>query len=227
MRKFILLFVLFVTISPIAMAQSDSLHTSDSDGVFYPKSMIKWHSLFLFNRFPTPYFSYEFNVKKKLNLSLGVGYVLGLDQNDNTQNEFQNPSGIKSGLELRRYLSTERVNTFFISVGLDYFYVKYDRSRTFGFECNGRNDCAFFQFDRYSVLRQDRRVTSRVGIITELGDSFYLEMALGFGINSRKFRTEDRISGFDIQFGDTELREDGTQFLFLPSIAFNLAYKLK
>lgn len=226
MKKYLLIVVVLIGFASISYAQQDSSLVIDSKVVNYPKATIKWNPLFMLNRFPTIQLGYEFNVAKQINVSLSAGYVMDIFTDDfNT--DFVDKRGVKSGLEFRKYLSTKKMNTFFFSIGLDYFYIKYDRSRTFAFNCLDQFECAFFQFDEYSVVRQDRRANTRIGVIADLGDDFLVEVALGFAVNSRQFRTEDRISGFDIQYGDTALLEEENQFLFQPLAAINLTYRIK
>ncbi len=226
MIRILLITLIFLVYFSDTRAQLDSTTLAEKEIFQLPRSAVKWYSLYLINRFPTIQLGYEFNISKKVNLEFNVGYVMELVQ-DEFERDFQNRRGIKSGLQIRQYLSTQRMNTFFISAGLDYFYIKYDRARTFGFGCDNEFGCDYFRFDQYQVIRQDRRMNVRAGILTALGRNFYLEMAAGVTLISRKFRTNDRVTGFDIQYGDTSLKENEEELFLLPLAAINLVYKLK
>lgn len=224
MRKFLCLVFITFSLFSSSKAQTDSINPVNL--LDRPKHALKWKTLNLLNRFPTIQLGYETNLWNNLNLEFNAGYVMDFSE-DEYENDFQDKTGVKTGIQLRQYISTRRVNTFFIAFGIDYNYIKYKRSRTFGFDCANDFTCAYFQFDTYEVKRQDRRVNSRFGILTNLGSNFYLEMAFGFAVNSRKYRTLDKISGFDIQYGDNTRKEDGKNLFFVPLVAADLVYRLK
>lgn len=228
MIRYLLAITFIVSFSHFVQGQEKNNFgsTLEQQKVEYPRSAIKWKPLFLLNRFATFQLAYEFRVSDQINLELNGGYIYDPNRLNRNQ-DFQNRRGLKSGLYARRYLSSQRKNAFYFSTGVDYFYITFDRSRTLGFNCDNNFTCSFYRFNTYQVIRQDIRSNSQLGFIAEMGSDFFLEMAFGVVFGWRKFRTEGMIEGFDQQFGNTDLSENGDEFLVLPVLAINLVYKLK
>jgi hypothetical protein len=202
---------------------------SQNDTVLFdlkPRSLIKIDPLYLLNRFPTVQLSYENHLSPSTNISIGGGYVMNI-YDDEFNTDFNDRSGVKLNVDLRYYFEETKKVIFFVGLGVDYFYINFNRSRTFGFDCNNNFSCQYYQYDTYKINRQDWRVNIKPGMLIKLGENIFFETGLGFALSFQSFRTLGKLSGFDIQYGDNQLMEEGERVLFLPIPVVQFGYRFR
>lgn len=194
-----------------------------------PQHLISVSPLHMLNRFPTVFLHYERSLTASLNLNLGGGVIVDLEDNEtnNGEQDFLNKRGFKLNSELKHYFESSGSGLFYISLLAEYFNIKFDRARTFGFNCADGFSCAYFQYDEYEVTRQHYRVGGKGGFMTNLGGGVMLEVGLGIVMDVKQYDTSGRIDNFDIQYGDTRLREEGRVARVLPIPHFRLGYLIK
>ncbi|MEQ9165149.1 MAG: hypothetical protein RLO12_02760 [Fulvivirga sp.] len=192
-----------------------------------PTQAVRLSPMFLFNRFPTIQLGYEARLSSTFNVLVGAGVIMSVFEED-YNSDYINRRGGKFNVELRHYFSPRDNGIWFISLGTDYFHVNFDRGRTFGFDCSDIfGNCSYYQYRQYTVQRRDYRLGLRGGILTYMGKKDYLDIGIGAVISFQTFRTLDKLSGFDIQYGRTNLKEEGNRTLLLPVPVVNIGYKFR
>ncbi|HNP17735.1 MAG TPA: hypothetical protein PKL31_04800 [Fulvivirga sp.] len=217
----IILAALLCMVFSVVMSQNDSVPLN-----LKPRRILKVNPLYLLNRFPTIQLTYENHLSPKSNISIGAGYIMNM-YDDSYNTDFNDRSGVKLNTDFRYYFEESKRVIFFMGVGVDYFYIKFNRSRTFGFNCMDDFSCLYFQYDTYNVIRQDWRINVKSGMIVNLGAKIYFETGFGLAISFQDYRTSGKIKGFDIQYGNNTLKEDGKRELYLPLPILQFGYRFR
>ncbi len=204
-------------------AQNDSLQINFNR----PQNAIRLSPFYLLNRFSTLQFSYETKLSNTFNIIIGAGAIMSVFEEDGN-NDFKNRRGGKFNLEFRHYFSPGKNGIYYLSLTTDYFHINFDRGRTFGYDCNASwGDCSYYQYREYAVQRRDYRFGFKGGVLTGVGKNDYIDIGIGATLSFQSFRTLNKLSGFDIQYGRTDLKEEGNRTLLLPIPVINIGYKFK
>ncbi len=222
MRLFFILFALLY-FSEIRGQSQDSVIFKNK-----PKRLVSVSPLNLMNRFPTVFLHYETHLVGNMNVSMGGGVVVNLeDDAEGFDRNFLNRRGFKLNNEYKYYFEGSEDILISVSLMFEYFNVKFDRARTFGFDCSNSRDCSYYQFREYAVTRQQYRVGAKSSILTKVGKRFIAEAGLGVVWDVRNYSHSGRLEGFDVQFGDTRLQEEGSDVNILPIPHLKFGYLIR
>lgn len=227
MRSFLFIITMFVIASGSINAQYFDSSKELNDTTFRaPKLAIMWTPTQLFGRFSSHMFSLEKRIAHSLNIAFDYGWVNNEEFNEFDKIYFQNKSGNKMVVRVKKYLTSRKsYERPFAALEIFSNHLEYDRNRSFEIPCPGAN-CSYTENRTYQMKNKQLGIRAVGGYSMSIFGPLLLELEAGLGLRSTKITSTGKPVDYSFLYGKY-FSEDGRETNMTMNLSVRLLFQLK